>query len=133
MNRRDGHVEGTVSKAPLKANPQKAKIESVEDLSSVQGSQQEIRPLEGAKKSVQNDMNTPPQPMQELPKGLSGKIENHAMNGEGEVEESDQARIERLGRERPTKFKSLGAELAFCYSIIASQFMAVSLLCCVCR
>jgi len=42
-----------------------------------------------------------------------------------EVLESESARIERLGRERPTKFKSFGEELAFCYSIIASQFMAV--------
>ena len=39
--------------------------------------------------------------------------------------ESERVRIERLGRERPAKFKSFGAELAFCYSIIASQFMAV--------
>lgn len=39
---------------------------------------------------------------------------------------SEGARIERLGRERPAKFKSVGGELAFCYSIIASQFMAVS-------
>ncbi len=45
--------------------------------------------------------------------------------GDGEALESDRARIERLGRERPPQFKSLGAELAFCYSIIASQFMAV--------
>ena len=43
-----------------------------------------------------------------------------------EALESEHARIERLGRERPAKFKSFGAELAFCYSIIASQFMAVS-------
>jgi len=40
-------------------------------------------------------------------------------------EESEEARIERLGRERPAKFKSVGAELAFCYAILASQFMAV--------
>ena len=47
--------------------------------------------------------------------------------GDEEAPESEQARIERLGRERPLKFSSFGAELAFCYSIIASQFMAVSL------
>lgn len=35
-------------------------------------------------------------------------------------------RIERLGRERLAKLKSSGAEILFCYSIIASQFMAVS-------
>lgn len=44
-----------------------------------------------------------------------------------EAPESEQARIERLGRERPAKFKSFGAELAFCYSVIASQFMSVCL------
>ncbi|KAL6721527.1 hypothetical protein ACLMJK_000631 [Lecanora helva] len=47
--------------------------------------------------------------------------------GKGDVrdeQESEQARVERLGRERPAKFKSLGAELAFCYSIIASQMLA---------
>ena len=42
-------------------------------------------------------------------------------------EESEQARLDRLGRERPAKFKSFASELAFSYSIIASQFMAVSL------
>ena len=42
-----------------------------------------------------------------------------------QVEEPDHAQIERLGRERPAKFKSFGAELAFCYSVIASQFMSV--------
>lgn len=49
--------------------------------------------------------------------------------GEAKGEESERQRIERLGRERPEKFKSLGAEIFFCYSVIASQFMAVSLLC----
>ena len=46
--------------------------------------------------------------------------------GDGEETDSENARMERLGRERPAKFKTLGAELAFCYSIIASEFMAVS-------
>lgn len=39
--------------------------------------------------------------------------------------ESEDALIERLGRERPSKFNSFGAEVAFCYSTIASEFMAV--------
>jgi len=43
-------------------------------------------------------------------------------------EGSERARIERLGRERPPKFTSLWAEIGFCYSILASQFMAVG--CC---
>ena len=42
----------------------------------------------------------------------------------GEESESENARLERLGRERPAKFKSFGAELAFCYSILTSEFMA---------
>ena len=53
------------------------------------------------------------------------KGEDFVAPEDGEEMETEQARIERLGRERPAKFKSVGAELAFCYSIIASQFMAV--------
>ena len=56
----------------------------------------------------------------------SVKYTEAKLHGDEEAPESEQARIERLGRERPAKFKSFGAELAFCYSIIASQFMAVS-------
>ena len=46
--------------------------------------------------------------------------------GEQESEEAERQRIERLGRERPAKLTSFGAEILFCYSVIASQFMAVS-------
>ena len=46
---------------------------------------------------------------------------------DGEELETEEARIERLGRQRPAKFKSLWAEIFFCYSILASQFMAVYL------
>ena len=46
--------------------------------------------------------------------------------GEQESEEAEQQRIERLGRERPAKLTSFGAEILFCYSVIASQFIAVS-------
>ena len=42
-------------------------------------------------------------------------------------EETEEARIDRLGRERPPQFKSAWAEYLFCYSILASQFMAVTL------
>ena len=52
-----------------------------------------------------------------LPEGQSQQHESR---------ESDRARIERLGREKPEVFKSLWAEVGFCYSILASQFMAVS-------
>ena len=46
--------------------------------------------------------------------------------GEPLKEESEKERIERLGRQRPPQFKSLMAEILFVYSILASQFMAVS-------
>lgn len=58
----------------------------------------------------------------------SNKEEVAKPQHEEENLETEQAHIERLGRERPAKFKSFGAELAFCYSIIASQFMAVGAL-----
>ncbi|KAI9699130.1 MAG: hypothetical protein M1836_003319 [Candelina mexicana] len=38
--------------------------------------------------------------------------------------ETTDARIERLGRERPAKFKSIWAELGFCFSICMSQILA---------
>ena len=42
-------------------------------------------------------------------------------------EETELERVERLGRERPAQFQSVWAEGLFVYSILASQFMAVSL------
>lgn len=39
--------------------------------------------------------------------------------------ESMQARIERLGRERPAKFKTVWTEIGFCFSLLASMVMAV--------
>ena len=58
-----------------------------------------------------------------LPQGKSTQV---VKNGDAEAPESERARIERMGRERTTQFKSFAAELAFCYSVIASQFMSVS-------
>ena len=46
---------------------------------------------------------------------------------DGEGNETEEALIERLGRERPAIFKSRWAEIFFCCSILASQLMAVSL------
>ena len=64
-----------------------------------------------------------------LPQGLlQSKSEQKAITGDEEAPESDQAHIDRLGRARPAKFKSFGAELAFCYSVTASQFMSVRFL-----
>ncbi len=54
-------------------------------------------------------------------------VETGKAPGDEEAPESGAAHLERLGRERPSKFQSTWAEVAFCYSIIASQFMAVSL------
>lgn len=50
---------------------------------------------------------------------------SHGMTGV-EGEENMQARIERLGRQRPTKFKTLWTEIGFCSSLLASMVMAVS-------
>lgn len=41
-----------------------------------------------------------------------------------EGEESMQARIERLGRQRPAKFKTIWTEIGFCFSLLASMVMA---------
>ena len=43
-----------------------------------------------------------------------------------EGEESIEARIERLGRQRPDKFTTLWTEVGFCSSLLASMLMAVS-------
>lgn len=59
---------------------------------------------------------------QSLPRKKSAE---HAIPGDEEAPGSDHARIERLGRERPAKFKSSVAEFTFCYSVIASLFMTV--------
>jgi hypothetical protein len=39
--------------------------------------------------------------------------------------EDGEARLERLGRERPPCFSSLWSELTFCFSIVMSQILAV--------
>jgi len=42
---------------------------------------------------------------------------------DGRCEESLQARVERLGRERPPTFKTLGSEIIFVFTISMSQFL----------
>lgn len=42
-----------------------------------------------------------------------------------ELDESTEARIERLGRERPSCFSSIWAESAFCFSVLMSQILTV--------
>ena len=42
--------------------------------------------------------------------------------------ESIQARIDRLGRQRPAKFDTIWTEIGFCFSLLASMVMAVNTL-----
>lgn len=39
--------------------------------------------------------------------------------------ETTDARIERLGRQRPEQFKTLTAEIGFCFSLLGSMALAV--------
>ena len=48
----------------------------------------------------------------------------------GEGEESMQARVERLGRQRPAKFKTIWAEIGFCFSLLTSMVTAVRIIPC---
>lgn len=53
-------------------------------------------------------------------------VEQNASNLSNSVdEESAEARYERLGRERPAKFKSAWAEVGFCFSVVMSQILTV--------
>jgi len=45
-----------------------------------------------------------------------------------EIEETVEACLERLGRMRPEKFKSLWAEIGFCFSIVMSQLLTVRII-----
>ena len=118
------HVESIQPQVAVYHGPQDKIEKSIEDVTLAQSNRQDKDlPEKGLGKLGDNDASRESVhvPQSELP----NKDENLHMPGSEEVIESEQARIERLGRERPAKFKSLGAELAFCYSIIASQFMAV--------
>ncbi|KAL5352698.1 hypothetical protein ACLOAV_002646 [Pseudogymnoascus australis] len=53
---------------------------------------------------------------------LDGRIDRPS--NEAQEEEALERRIERLGRERPKKFKSLWAEVAFIFSIAMSQVLS---------
>ena len=142
-----GHGESTQPQVSVNHDPQDRIKKGMENLSMEQESRQD-RELHGKElENLENDRSPSQEPVQvthlDLPSknesvngpsqepvqvphlDLSSKNESLAIPGTEETIESEQARIERLGRERPAKFKSLGAELAFCYSIIASQFMAV--------
>ncbi len=120
-----GHVESTQPQISVKHDPQDKIEKGMENLSLEQAPQQDRDLYERGLGKLENDKGPSQEPIQVPQLDLPSKNENLAIPGAEEVIESEQARIERLGRERPAKFKSLGAELAFCYSIIASQFMAV--------
>ena len=142
-----GHGESTQPQVSVNHDPQDRLKKGMENLSQEQESRQD-RDLHGNElEKLESDESPSQEPVQvthlDLPNknksvkspskepvqvphlDLPSKRESLTIPGTEEVIESEQARIERLGRERPAKFKSLGAELAFCYSIIASQFMAV--------
>ena len=98
--------------------------EKITSESRLQTSTDQLAEYAKSEESIKDkDSNVPPKkPLQGLPRD---KIAETATPGDEEAQESDRARFDRLGRERPAKFKSFGAELAFCYSVIASQFMTV--------
>ena len=50
-----------------------------------------------------------------------------AVPGTDAATESMDAHIERLGRRRPQQFKTLTAEVGFCFSLLGSMAMAVRL------
>lgn len=50
-----------------------------------------------------------------------------ANGGNAAIEESEEARIERLGRMRPEKFNSFWEEAGFCFSVVMSQALTVSI------
>ena len=121
----NGHAESTQPQVTLVDNLQDKIHRGMEDLSLKRASREDTNLNRKEPGKLENDDEPSREPVQVSQLGLPSKNENLAVPGGEELIESEQARIERLGRERPAKFKSLGAELAFCYSIIASQFMAV--------
>lgn len=59
--------------------------------------------------------------------GTLGPMEKESQHGrQPTTEESDAARIERLGRQRPEAFGSLWAEIVFVFSISMSQVLTAS-------
>ncbi|KAF2093032.1 MFS general substrate transporter [Rhizodiscina lignyota] len=69
----------------------------------------------------QNESRSPPQ--LESPRPLQGerKKDIEIRDGNGVVEVSEEARIERLGRMRPERFRTVWEEIGFCFSVVMSQ------------
>lgn len=53
-------------------------------------------------------------------------LEHDTAGSEGE--ERLQIRTDRLGRQRPAKFNTIWTEIGFCFSLLASMIMAVSII-----
>jgi len=71
------------------------------------------------------NLNTPSSKAREMSHDILTDEKSPTSDG-GEVGgESAQARIDRIGRERPEKFKSVWAEVGFCFSIVMSQVLTV--------
>jgi hypothetical protein len=60
------------------------------------------------------------------PTSESHKTEDNQDQELEAIEESDQARLERLGRQRPEVFGSIWSEVGFIFSIAMSQVLSVS-------
>ena len=120
-----GHVESIQPPVAVEHGPQDKIEKNIENVSLERANRQDKDVHEKEFGKLGHDNDASQESVQVPPPDLPNKNESLAVPGGEEVLESEQARIERLGRERPAKFKSLGAELAFCYSIIVSQFMAV--------
>lgn len=58
-----------------------------------------------------------------LADGAASKEGGQAVKPELEILESPEARLERLGRQRPSIFNSIWAELGFGYSVVMSQVL----------
>ncbi len=53
------------------------------------------------------------------------ETEHDAPPSRGNGDSFDQISLERLGRERPASFSGAWPEIAFCFSIVMSQILAV--------
>lgn len=113
----------SISKTSSPASQQRPCLgESIQQLRSIS------RTHHAAQNVAEEDSISPANPQnQDVSKneGKSKGVEGDDVQG---GEESAQARIERLGRERPKIFSSLWAEIGFVFSIIMSQILAVRLL-----
>jgi hypothetical protein len=67
----------------------------------------------------------PPNLLASLPQSNQKIKTSDARQDDINVEESEEVRLERLGRMRPEKFHSLWEEMGFCFSVVMSQALTV--------